>query len=106
MGSLGDWGGPPAPPPHWEDPTIYVWKSGWWHCALCWKYADDKHVLTRRHKSKALWRKQNGQLLEQHPPPPVQQPPPQSQEPPSCERFDIKVPDEEAAEDDLSLIHI
>ena len=46
-----------TPPARWGDPSFYEYRPvhGRWRCRLCWKYADDRHVLTPKH----VWRAQN-----------------------------------------------
>mmetsp|Transcript_6155 Transcript_6155/g.10689 ORF Transcript_6155/g.10689 Transcript_6155/m.10689 type:complete len:367 (+) Transcript_6155:99-1199(+) len=35
----------------------YEWRtqhgSGWWYCLLCWKYADDSHIVSDNHRKRA-----------------------------------------------------
>ena len=43
------------PPAHWGDPTIYELRGSYWWCTLCWKCADDRHVLSEKHRRKATY---------------------------------------------------
>ena len=40
-----------GPPAEWGDPSLYEYHSstGMWYCRLCWKYANEAHVHSRRH---------------------------------------------------------
>ena len=43
------------PPAYWGDPRIYELRSSYWWCTLCWKCADDNHVLSVKHRMKATY---------------------------------------------------
>ena len=46
-----------TPPARWGDAAFYEYRPVHerWYCKLCWKYADDRHLLTPKH----VWRAQN-----------------------------------------------
>lgn len=46
-----------GPPAAWGSPAFYEWKpeSGNFWCRLCYKNADDNHVLSDRHQKRALY---------------------------------------------------
>lgn len=46
-----------GPPAAWGNPAFYEWKpeSGNFWCNLCWKNADDNHVLSERHQKRVSY---------------------------------------------------
>mmetsp|Transcript_21301 Transcript_21301/g.48958 ORF Transcript_21301/g.48958 Transcript_21301/m.48958 type:complete len:352 (-) Transcript_21301:159-1214(-) len=49
--------GEPPLPPHFGQREWYEWRtergSGWWYCRLCWKYADDSHIVSDNHRRRS-----------------------------------------------------
>ena len=44
-------------PKSWGDKRHFEWEAenqSWW-CRLCWKYADDDHIRSRKHRGKIQW---------------------------------------------------
>ena len=44
------------PPQKWGDASWFEWHDGgWFWCRLCYCWADDKHITSRKHNSRSQW---------------------------------------------------
>jgi hypothetical protein len=62
------------PPPEWGDPDHFEWKADrqQFYCKLCWKFADDNHVIGLNHTRRVSYQPESFALApaKGDPPPP------------------------------------